>query len=144
MSPPNATTNPKAIAAGVVLGDGMATAVDASVVPSRLWGTRQFLGSKRGDVRRRRSRRVRALREGGDDHNDDHDDEDHDGGGDGDDYGDGDGDGMPGFCFVQGDATDLSNRVCLDTASWGFTPEAFPFFMHPFALNALDTSVLVT
>ena len=139
VSPPNASSS--AVAAGIVLGDGMATAVDASVSPSRLWGTRQFLGSKRADVRRRQ--RARALREDTHDRDDDHDDDpdDYD-----DDHGDGDGDGdaMPGFCFVQGDATDLTRRVCLDTSAWGFTPEAFPFFMHPFALNALDQSVLVT
>ena len=34
--------------------------------------------------------------------------------------------------------------MCLDSASWGFTPEAFPFFYHPFALNRLAPSTLVT
>ena len=110
VAPPNA--RPTDVATGIVLGDGMATAVDASVSPSRLWGTRQFLGSRRGEVRRRL---------------DDTDD-----------------DFMPGFCFSRGDATNKTNRACLDTASWGFTPEAFPFFYHPFALSAHDSSLLVT
>ena len=114
------------VAAGIVLGDGMVTAVDSASNPSRLWGTRQFLGSRRADMRRRR--RMRRLREwrSSDDGDDDGDDDDDDD--------DGDDDFMPGFCFTQGDnATDLSQRVCLDTALWGFTPEAFPFFMHPYA-----------
>ena len=126
VAPPNVSATD--VAAGIVLGDGMQTAVDDSVSPSRLWGTRQFLGSRRGELRRRRLERRATSdpradsvesREGVED-------------------------SLPGFCFTRGDAWNTTNRVCLDTASWGFTSEAFPFFYHPFALNALAPSTLVT
>ena len=124
VAPPNAKAGD--VAAGIVLGDGMSTAVDSSVSPSRLWGTRQFLGSRRADIRRRLAHhsnrhegRIGHTSRGSV------------------------AAAMPGFCFSRGEATDIANRVCLDTSAWGFTPEAFPFFYQPYTLNRLHTSFLI-
>lgn len=115
------------VAQGFVFGDGTVTKIDNTQTPARLFGARQFLGSKADDDRRqRRQRRQRqrrrrnsernhnSLDEGGEDEEDDDDDI------------------PPGLQFLQGYPGTL---VPIPLDDFGFAPENFPYFAHPYELN---------
>ena len=146
-SVPDSVANPSAVAFGFVMGDGTITDVDASAVPARLWGARQFMGSMMDLDREQESKGTRSrlnsrLPETGGWHapmlrrrslyqKDEDEDEDEDN----------DGDAEPlGLCYVEGHP---EKTTCLDLTKWGFQPPNFPYFVHPFALNKVAPTNLV-
>ena len=115
------------VAQGFVFGDGTVTKIDNTQTPARLFGARQFLGSKADDDRRqRRQRRQRqrrrrnsernhnSLDEGGEEEEEEEDDI------------------PPGLQFLQGYPGTL---VPIPLDDFGFAPENFPYFAHPYELN---------
>lgn len=97
---------------GFVDGDGTVTAVDSNARPSRLFGTTQFLGVGRIDD----DPREKSRRGGYDDKEDD---------------------GCGGLCMVQGE-----QYIRIPIRDYFPDPSLFPFFVHPYVLNAQDPTRL--
>ena len=113
LAPPGTAWN--ATATGVVMGDGTLTAVDNTLSPARLFGTRQFLGQRDidGVGRARGAARRGGVRGGAD---------------------------APGFMFATGDPPRV---VGIPIESTFPDPEGFPYFVMPYALNSQRPSDLV-
>eukprot|EP00937_MAST-01D_sp_MAST-1D-sp2_P003279 g3279.t1 len=112
-------------AEGIVFGDGTVTAVDNSQAPARLFGTRQFLGQRDSD----QVTVAEAGAEAGGGRGS---------GGDDDDDGGGAGDEPAGLLFRQGNRT-----VGVPLTKWFPKPAQFPYFVHPYTLNAARPEQLV-
>ena len=102
------------VATGFVMGDGTITQIDNSVAPARLFGARQFLGSR--DVEdtssvNNNSRESASASEGVEASQVQVRSDDN----------------MPGFCFLEGHP---GTRVEVELKSFGFTPVNFPFFVY--------------
>lgn len=111
----------KARALGVIMGDGTTTAVDNSVNPARLFSTVQFLGQRDFD----------AESVSGDNAEDE---------------GEGEGDepeeDRPSLAFFQGVGEDMIT-VGIPVKKYFPDAAAFPYFVHPWALNTVDPSMFV-
>jgi hypothetical protein len=105
--------SPSDVGIGFVMGDGTVTMVDSDAVPSRLFGTTQFLGV--GTIENDPQQDSTLA--------DETDDDDE---------------GCGGLCFAQGD-----KFIQVPLERYFPEPSSFPFFVHPYTLNRQDPTKLL-
>ena len=126
LAPPGTDWN--TTASGIVMGDGTLTAVDNTVAPARLFGTRQFLGQRDIDgiskiTKTKTTKDVVVVRTGGAD------------------GAAGGGADAPGFMFAAG--SNPPRVVGIPIEAHFPDAEAFPYFVMPWTLNSQSPGDLV-